>query len=86
MATETKTLERTDVRPQTEGGGGIGGEHRSHIVKRPADRSSASAWVTEASVMGYEVEAICGHRWIPGRDPERHPVCEACRDLLSASR
>jgi hypothetical protein len=72
----------TLVRPQL-GGGGSGAEHRAHIVKRPPDRESAEAWVTEARVLGLEVEALCGYRWVPARNPERYPVCEACRDILS---
>lgn len=72
----------TLLRPQT-GGGGTDGEHRAHIVKRPDDRDSAEAWVTEARVMGLEVEALCGHRWVPGRDPQKYPVCEVCRDILA---
>lgn len=71
----------TLVRPQPGGGGA--GEHRAHIVKRPPDRESAEGWVTEARVMGLEVEALCGHRWVPARNPEKYPVCELCRDLLS---
>jgi hypothetical protein len=52
-------------------------------VRRPDDRDSAEAWVTEARVMGFEVEALCGFKWIPARDPQRYAVCEACKDILS---
>jgi hypothetical protein len=75
---QTTTL----VRPETQLGSGEG-EHRTHIVKRPEDRESAEAWVTEARVLGLEVEALCGFRWVPARNPERYPVCEACRDILA---
>jgi hypothetical protein len=74
----TTTLER----PELQRGDGDG-EHRTHIVRRPEDRESAEAWVTEARVMGFEVEALCGFTWIPARDPQRYPVCEACKDVLS---
>jgi len=78
--TSTGLLER----PETQtGGGGGDANHRAHIVKRPADRESADGWVTEARVLGLEVEALCGHRWIPAKDPEKYPVCQTCRDVLS---
>lgn len=76
---QTDTL----TRPELQHGSGDG-EHRTHIVKRPPDRESAEAWVTEARVLGLEVEALCGYVWIPARNPEKYPVCEMCRDILSA--
>lgn len=57
---------------------------KAHIVSCPDDKPSSEAWITEARVLGLEVEAICGHRWIPERNPERHPICDAC--LLEAKR
>lgn len=32
-------------------------------------------------VMGEEIEALCGKKWIPSRDPERYPVCPTCKEL-----
>lgn len=29
--------------------------------------------------LGEEIEALCGKRWIPSRDFEGLPVCEACK-------
>lgn len=48
----------------------------AHIVHAPEGR--AGAVVTEARVMGLPVVALCGWRWVPSRDPERHPLCEKC--------
>lgn len=70
--------------PRTAGGG-TDGEHYAHIVARPDDEPSASAYVTKARVLGIEIEALCGYRWIPSRDPERHPVCPLCKALLEAT-
>ena len=83
-AVRTSAGPQTDTltRPELQHGGGEG-EHRTHIVKRPADKPSAEAWVTEARVFGLEVEALCGYVWVPARNPEKYPVCEMCRDLLS---
>jgi hypothetical protein len=72
----------TLLEPELKKGDGDS-ELRSHIVRRPDDRDSAEAWVTEARVMGFEVEALCGFKWIPARDPQRYAVCEACKDILS---
>ena len=60
-----------------------GDQVRAHIVKAPAGRH-AEAYVTEARVMGFEVEALCGKRWIPQRDPAKHPICEACAAIMAA--
>jgi hypothetical protein len=37
--------------------------------------------VTEAYVLGFPVEALCGHMFVPTRDPKRYPVCQACLDI-----
>jgi hypothetical protein len=35
-------------------------------------------------VLGEEITALCGEKFIPTRDPNRYPVCEACRAALAA--
>lgn len=57
-----------------------GQQRRTHIVNCPADKASTVAWLAEAAVEGLEVEALCGHRWVPVRDPRRFPICQACVD------
>lgn len=37
-------------------------------------------------VMGEAVIALCGKVWVPSRDPERYPVCPACKEILSKIR
>jgi len=49
-------------------------DHFSHIVY-PADK------VTEAIINGTPVTALCGHTWVPSRDPKKYPVCETCKDV-----
>lgn len=34
-------------------------------------------------VLGEEITALCGEKFIPTRDPYQYPVCEACRDALT---
>ena len=51
---------------------------RTHILNCPDGKASTQAWITEARIEGLEVEALCGYRWVPERDPEKYSVCEAC--------
>lgn len=57
----------------------------AHIVKTDGDESAAAA-VLRARIEGTPVEALCGHRWIPSRDPDRLPMCQACREIYEAYR
>lgn len=40
--------------------------------------------IVRANVQGVEVEALCGKRWIPSRDPSAYPVCPTCKELYAA--
>lgn len=62
------------------------GEPRvAHIVKSTPG-ANAAAVVLEARIYGTAVEALCGHRWIPSRDPLKLPVCEACKEIYELYR
>lgn len=37
--------------------------------------------LTEAMVMGTPVIALCGKVWVPSRNPEKFPVCPACKEI-----
>ena len=37
-------------------------------------------------VMGEAVTALCGKVWVPSRDPDRYPVCPACKEMLASIR
>jgi hypothetical protein len=52
----------------------------AHIVKVPPGESAAAV-VTRARVEGTPVEALCGHVWVPSRDPKNLPVCQQCREI-----
>jgi hypothetical protein len=52
----------------------------AHIVKtKPGE--SAAAKVLEARIYGTPLEALCGHVWIPSRDPKQLPLCEQCKSI-----
>ena len=51
------------------------GDHErfSHYVKKEK--------IVESAVMGTPVVALCGKVWIPGRDPQKFPVCPTCKEI-----
>jgi hypothetical protein len=50
----------------------------SHYVKKDKILSSA--------LSGKPVRALCGKKWTPGRDPEKFPVCPACKEIYEKLR
>jgi hypothetical protein len=40
--------------------------------------------IVESAVTGTPVKALCGKVWVPGRDPEKFPICPACKEILAA--
>lgn len=57
-------------------------ERFAHIIRRKGGGAAAS--VTEARVLGIPLEALCGKRWIPSRDPQRFPICPTCKERAEA--
>ena len=52
----------------------------AHIVKtKPGE--NAAAKVLEARIYGTPLEALCGHVWVPSRDPKQLPICEKCKSI-----
>jgi hypothetical protein len=68
--TGTRIDERTvpDYRPDT-------GDHErfAHYVEKDK--------ILESAVTGSPVIALCGKVWVPGRDPNKFPVCPECQEL-----
>jgi hypothetical protein len=67
----TQTIERTDTKPST------GSPECAHIVK---DKNK----VSDAYLNGTPVEALCGHVFVPTKDPKKLPVCQMCKELADA--
>lgn len=78
--------------PPLEGGGGTAtldreleellrneqldeGDHDrfSHYVKKDD--------ILKSALSGKPVRALCGKKWTPGRDPEKFPVCQSCKEI-----
>lgn len=51
------------------------GDHErfSHYVKKDK--------ILQSALSGKPVKALCGKKWIPGRDPEKFPVCPDCKAI-----
>lgn len=61
-------------------------ERMTHIVLegfRPQDGEVVPVGVNvvEGMVNGVPVRALCGKTWVPGRDPQRYPLCPTCREI-----
>lgn len=57
----------------------------AHIVKTEPGESAA-AKVMEARIYGTPIEALCGHVWVPSRDPKQVPMCQKCKDIYDTYR
>jgi len=60
-------------------------------VAEPGDHDRFAHYVRkekilESAVVGTPVIALCGKVWIPGRDPQRFPVCPTCREIYETMK
>lgn len=37
--------------------------------------------VVEGIINSSAVQALCGKTWVPGRDPQKYPLCPTCREI-----
>ncbi|MGQ4560676.1 DUF3039 domain-containing protein [Dermabacteraceae bacterium P7054] len=42
--------------------------------------------IMQATLSGTPVIALCGKVWVPGRDPEKYPVCPECKEVYEGLR
>jgi hypothetical protein len=75
----------TRTRPDTDATTATGEPIVAHIVKTEPGEDAA-AKVLEARITGTSLEALCGHVWVPSRDPRQVPMCEACREIYETYR
>lgn len=50
----------------------------SHYVKKDK--------ILKSALSGKPVIALCGKVWVPGRDPEKFPVCPTCKEIYEKLR
>ncbi len=74
-----QTIPRLDEELQT------GEPAVAHIVKTEPGETAA-AKVLEARIYGTPIEALCGHVWVPSRDPKQLPLCEKCKGIYEMYR
>lgn len=84
MATPLKTRP-VESQPETEMVPETGEPIVAHIVKTEPGESAA-AKVLEARINGTPIEALCGHVWVPSRDPKQVPMCQKCKDIYETYR
>lgn len=74
---QTSTLEHTQT--ETDYRTDEGDHERfAHYVRKEK--------IVESAVTGEPVTALCGKIWVPGRDPNRFPVCPMCKEIHEGLR
>ena len=73
--TSTSVLERTETKEQVEPGDH---ERFAHYVRKEK--------ILESALSGKPVVALCGKVWVPGRDPNKFPVCPVCKEIYDGLR
>lgn len=74
--TSTSVLEREETLPQLEEPGDH--DRYAHYVRKEK--------ILESALSGEPVVALCGKVWVPGRDPQRFPVCPVCKEVYEGLR
>ena len=59
---------------------------RTNQLSEPGDHERFSHYVRkekilESALTGEPVRALCGKMWVPGRDPQKFPVCPQCKEI-----
>ncbi|HEX6056921.1 MAG TPA: DUF3039 domain-containing protein [Intrasporangium sp.] len=75
-STGTTTIEREEVREELHEPGDH--ERFSHYVRKEK--------ILESALSGEPVVALCGKVWVPGRDPQKFPVCPVCKEIHDGLR
>ena len=80
--------------PMSSPDGGATGVLERELVEQPVepgDHERVAHYgrkekVVESAVMGTPVTALCGKVWVPGRDPNKFPVCPICKEIYAGLR
>lgn len=76
--TSTGVLERTETRPEEQLQEPGDHERFAHYVRKEK--------ILESALSGDPVVALCGKVWVPGRDPQKFPVCPTCKEIYDGLR
>ena len=77
-STATSVLEREQTAGQTQLQEPGDHERFAHYVRKEK--------ILESALSGAPVIALCGKVWVPGRDPQRFPVCPVCKEIFEGLR
>ena len=75
QGTSTSVLEREETSEQVEPGDH---ERFAHYVRKEK--------ILDSAMSGKPVIALCGKVWVPGRDPNKFPVCPVCKEIYEGLR
>lgn len=73
--TSTSLLERVEQEQEVEPGDH---ERFAHYVRKER--------IMQSALSGKPVIALCGKVWVPGRDPNKFPVCPVCKEIYDGLR
>lgn len=64
-------------------------ERFTHIVlegftPKDGDFVTLGNSVVEGMINATPVTALCGKVWVPGRDPQKYPLCPTCREVATS--
>lgn len=75
-STLDETLSELDIQTDTRTSTNDGDHDRfSHYVRKEK--------IVESAVTGKPVIALCGKVWVPGRDPDKFPICPDCLKIYN---
>ena len=72
-----KVLPDSETKPDISHDGGDR-ERFAHYVQKDK--------ILQSAISGKPVIALCGKKWVPGRDPEKFPVCPECKEIYNGLR
>ena len=80
-----------EPQPQPSGPGTSTSVLEREQVAEPGDHERFAHYVRkekilESALSGAPVIALCGKVWVPGRDPNKFPVCPACQEIYDGIR
>lgn len=73
VSTEQRTSSDTDTRSDDP--------IFSHIIDRGDDKRHVLDILLEARIEGIELTGLCGHKFVPERDPKKYDLCPKCKEL-----
>ena len=91
--TELSEPERLPASEPSRGGRTTGLLERERVAQEvePGDHERFAHYVRKEKILssalsGEPVIALCGKVWVPGRDPNKFPVCPICKEIYDGLR